>query len=264
MEFWRDVYDARFQENPEWGNVKDSARVKAQVDALIAMTDVAPTDAVVDLGCGAGMQLAELARRGYTDTLGIEYAQSKADWACKALANQFPPEQRPEVLQGDMRGFVPDIQIDLVTMFDTTFGVFGRIGDAEMLVRILSWLRPGGWLFIEALSPFYWATQAQAINHWPDYLDGEVIRHQVYDPESGRLFDQSYYYDLTKGTRVAHPPQVLRLYTPAELREMALEAGFMPGQLRGDREFELACPPEEFCAKRSSQMLCSFQKPEVS
>jgi SAM-dependent methyltransferase len=128
--------------------------------------------AVLDLGCGGGERLAQLAR--HFTTTGVDISAEQVKRAQLAV-----PAAR--VVQGDMtRLDFPPASFDAVT----AFYAFTHLPHGELpglLVRIAAWLRPGGVLV---------ASMGATLNtgaYMPDWL-GAPTYFSGYDPRTNRLF----------------------------------------------------------------------------
>src|SRR6185437_4953180 len=76
---------------------------------------------LLDVGCGTGRHLIELARRGYRAS-GVDLSASMLDRAREAAAKDLPADNQPELLCGDARDF------DFQRTFDSAIMMFAVIG----------------------------------------------------------------------------------------------------------------------------------------
>jgi SAM-dependent methyltransferase len=93
-------------------------------------------EAVLDIGCGTGSHVLELARRGYACT-GVDLSQSMLDVArAKVESSQFA--HTPEWLRGDARTFSVSRPFDLAVMM---FAVISYLTSNEDIVQALRNIR---------------------------------------------------------------------------------------------------------------------------
>jgi SAM-dependent methyltransferase len=103
------------------------------VEAAFSRFDVVP-HTLLDVGCGTGKHLIELARRGY-DTAGVDLSASMLDQARRSAAADLPKERQPELLCGDARDF------DYQRKFDAAIMMFAVIGYLTANDDVLAGLR---------------------------------------------------------------------------------------------------------------------------
>lgn len=151
----------------------------ADLLARVAATDPAH---VVDLGCGTGSGLAEMARRWPAARLvGVD---SSADMLADVQA-ELPTSADVSLVQADAQAWAPDTDIDVLVSNALLQWIPRHAG---LLGRMASWLAPRGWLAIQVPGNF------EAPSHtllrdladspqWRDRLAG-VVRgaDSVFDP----------------------------------------------------------------------------------
>ncbi len=81
---------------------------------------------ILDVGCGTGGHVMEMARRGY-DVTGIDLSQSMLDIASSKIKNETPFVS-PKFICGDMRNFSTNCQYDAAIMM---FAVIGYLTTNE-------------------------------------------------------------------------------------------------------------------------------------
>ncbi|XP_048740927.1 EEF1A lysine methyltransferase 2-like [Ostrea edulis] len=90
-EYWDKTYDREIESFKEFGDVgeiwfgEDSQ--ERVLDWLEDCGLVTIEDPVLDLGCGNGIMLIEMARRGYTNLTGVDYSEGAIDLA-KSVAHK--------------------------------------------------------------------------------------------------------------------------------------------------------------------------------
>jgi ubiquinone/menaquinone biosynthesis C-methylase UbiE len=205
------------------GAVLTPERDAREAELVWRVLGLEPGDAVLDLACGHGRIANRLADRGAqvtgldADPYFLEVARSAGSSA--------------EFVQGDMRGLPWDGQrFDAVASWFTAFGYFDEATNADVLRGIRRVLRDGGRLAIE-------------LNHLPRILATfqrqSWIRHDddVVLDEHAFLADRSVMRTrrtYVRGGTVREVEYEVRMYMPAELRELLLGAGFARVELLGN------------------------------
>jgi SAM-dependent methyltransferase len=143
FEFYADFYDRLYPD-------KDYAAEVAYVERLIRDHGVAEKSSILDLGCGTGRHIVELACRGYS-VHGIDRSARMVKLA-EARKSSLPAEvaKRVELSVGDVR------EIRLETEFDVVMALFHvasyQVSNDDFkrfLDTARSHLRPGGILIID-------------------------------------------------------------------------------------------------------------------
>jgi len=83
---------------------------------------------LLDVGCGTGKHLIELARRGYS-TSGVDLSASMLDQARLSAAAELPEGRQPELLCGDARDFDYQRKFDVAIMMFAVIGYLTRNND---------------------------------------------------------------------------------------------------------------------------------------
>jgi SAM-dependent methyltransferase len=218
-EFW-----ARFEDH-----MFTPARLEAagaEVDHFIALFDVHPPAAILDLGCGPGRHTLEFARRGFKVT-GVDRTRrylEKARAAAKAegLAVEF--------VESDMRNFVRPHTFDATINFFTAFGYFDDPGDDLKVARNLyTSLKPAGRLLIDVNGKEIIAAKYQP-RGWDRHGETIVL-------EERRVFDGwkrlETKWTMIRATERYEASVILRLYSGAELESVLSQAGFTRVELYG-------------------------------
>ena len=119
-----------------------------EVDSAVQLLGIDPPDAVLDLCCGPGRHVLELARRGYQVT-GVD-ATGPFLREAEGLANAEGVEV--ELVHEDMREFRRERRFDAVLSMATSFGYFeDPVDDRLVLENIFASLRSGGALLMELM-----------------------------------------------------------------------------------------------------------------
>ena len=136
---------------------------------------IAPGLRYLDMGCGSGELTIELARRGATDVLGVDFLPRFVRMA-EANARRAGLEDRVRFVCADLHAWQPPHAFDVVTSFDA----LEHIADpGRFLSRMGDFVAPGG-VAVLSFGPLF---------HGPfgDHM-GEFFRVQV--PWRGALFSE--------------------------------------------------------------------------
>lgn len=210
-------------------------RTAAEVEYLAAVLDrYAPGPRVLDLGCGTGRHAVALARRGYQVT-GLDVsalALARAGAAARAAGVPLTLARVDLLSPAPWPASAVDAAICVQA--------FGWGTDAEqvrLLRRVRAALRPGGVLLLDhsnllAIARMYRSEDRAVI--------GGTSFHFVrrYDPVSGRSGGEVR-VGRPDGSAAALPDDV-RMYQPAEVRELLTRAGFEVSRV--DADFTAGAP----------------------
>ena len=125
---------------------------------------------VLDLCCGFGRHSLALTELG-CDVFGLDRSiellrQAHADPAIRAVA--------PRLVQGDARVLpFADASFDSVVVLFSSFGYFGRDGDARMLAEIARVLRAGGGAVLDLMNPA--RVSSALVPHSRTPRDGAIV-----------------------------------------------------------------------------------------
>nr|XP_026498216.1 EEF1A lysine methyltransferase 2 [Vanessa tameamea] len=114
--YWQQAYIKEinnFDENGDPGDVWFGEDSAIRIVNWICKCGIDKDTAIIDLGCGNGYTLSELAREGFTNLLGIDYCPEAIILAEKVAKSEFP----------DLKFQVFDITRDDVNILGRKFGV---------------------------------------------------------------------------------------------------------------------------------------------
>lgn len=120
---------------------------------------------IVDVGCGPGLYLHELAAKGF-QTIGFDFAPAPLKWA-EAEARRR--NLNTKYLNLDLTHLPDDFcqllgPVDAITFWFGEFHSFSRERVQQFLPRLASCLKPGGHFFLE-YQPLDWFVQEES-NQW--------------------------------------------------------------------------------------------------
>src|SRR5689334_10709020 len=170
-EWWRTLFNSLYLET-DGDVVENDKNTETEIDLLIRSAGLEPNDRILDLCCGQGRHVLELARRGYKSVTGIDRSRYLIRLARKrakqrGLAVSFH--------EGDARKFrAGDGAFHCVTLLGNSFGYFDREeDDIAVLEAVKRALGSGGTLVM-------------------DLTDGEWMKRH-FDPRSWEWVDQNHF-----------------------------------------------------------------------
>jgi ubiquinone/menaquinone biosynthesis C-methylase UbiE len=202
--------------------VISTERDDREADLVWDVLALAPGAEVLDLACGHGRIANRLADRG-ADVTGLDRDPYFLEVARSAGSTA-------EFLEGDMRDLPWDEpRFDAVVLWFTAFGYFDEQTNADLLCGIRRVLRDTGRLAVELNHlPRILATfQRQA---WIRHDDDVALDEYEFVPDRSVMKTKRTY---VRGGTVREIEYDVRMYMPAELRELLLAAGFSRVELFG-------------------------------
>ncbi len=197
---------------------------RREIDIVEHTLSLQPTDRIVDLCGGQGRHALELARRGYTHVVVVDYSPfllhcGNQEVATTDLAVAF--------CQGDARDTpLRNGSVDVVLLMANSFGYFvDPVDDLRVLNEVARILAPGGQFLLDLTDydytlrhflPESWHETAEDIVVcWKRELQTDVIcvREMVLSKTKGLLRDRTY---------------AERFYHPERLSMLLKTAGFAP------------------------------------
>jgi D-alanine-D-alanine ligase len=222
-DWWRDIFNANYLRT-DGDVVEDPEITGAEVDAYLQMVDVPADTAVLDLCCGQGRHVLELARRGFSNLHGVDRSHYLVSRARK-LATQQGHEVRFH--EGDARKLrFGDDAFGFVYVAGNSFGYFESAeDDVAVLNEIRRILEPRGRVLIDFTDGEYLRANFEA-RSW-EWIDRNyfVCRERALSRDGSRLVSREVITHVRKGV-VADQFYAERLYSEAQLRELLHANGF--------------------------------------
>lgn len=202
-------------------------RTASEVDELERLLGVQPPLRVLDLPCGHGRHSIELARRGY-QVVGADlssYMLGVAEQRARSAG------VRVRFLERDMREAIAGERFDLVLNLFTSFGYFEGAGDdLKVAMAAAAMLRPGGRFVLEIINGDRVVRNFQE-HEWFTVGDAAVLERRSLEASSRRMtVERTVSRDGSEEVSL----HTVRLYGPAEVRRLLMQAGFRKIDLYGD------------------------------
>jgi D-alanine-D-alanine ligase len=222
-DWWRDIFNANYLRT-DGDVVEDPEITESEIDAFLGLVAVQKDTPILDLCCGQGRHVLELARRGFTDLHGVDrshYLISRA----KRLAGERG--LKVTFREGDARKLrFPDDRFEFIYVAGNSFGYFESAeDDIAVLNEIRRILAPRGQLLIDFTDGDYLREHFDA-RSW-EWIDRNyfVCRERALSKDGARLISREVITQAKKGV-VADQFYAERLYNCDQLKELLLENGF--------------------------------------
>lgn len=222
-DWWRDIFNANYLRT-DGDVVEDPEITESEIDAFLAMVDV-DTDAVIlDLCCGQGRHLLELARRGFKNLHGVDrshYLISRGRRIAKRDGYSV------SFREGDARKLrFPDSFFDFVYLGGNSFGYFESLeDDVAVLSELCRILKPDGQLLIDFTDGDFLRSSFQP-RSW-EWIDKNyfVCRERSLSKDEQRLISREVITHVKKGV-IADQFYAERLYDAEQLGRLIERCGF--------------------------------------
>jgi D-alanine-D-alanine ligase len=228
-DWWRDIFNANYLRT-DGDVVEDPDITEAEIDAFLELVDVAPDSCILDLCCGQGRHLLELARRGFTNLYGVDRSHYLISRAKRVARQQgFAATFR----EGDARKLrFRDNTFDLIYLAGNSFGYFESAeDDIAVLAELRRLLKPSGQLLIDFTDgDFLRQNFEQRSWEWID-KNYFVCRERTLSRDNERLISREVITHSKKGV-VADQFYAERLYNADQLGGLLSDNGFEVRQAR--------------------------------
>lgn len=232
-EWWRSLFGAVYLQT-DGDVVEDAHMTRAEVDDIISALELSGQERILDLCCGQGRHTLELARRGYTEVVGVDRSRYLIRLA-RRRARQHGLSARFH--EGDARriGSRRD-RFEVVLLLGNSFGYFDKLEDDLRVLRgAIRVLEPRGRLFLD-VADGTWIRANYQPRSW-EWIDRTqfVCRERSLSADRTRLISREVVVHSEKGVLVDQF-YAERLYEPDQLAGLLEEAGFTQVQAVGSVE----------------------------
>jgi D-alanine-D-alanine ligase len=229
-DWWRNIFNSLYLKT-DADVVEDLNITRNEVDLFTKILNLTTDDTILDLCCGQGRHVLELARRKYK----VEGLDRSRYLIQKAKASAKKENLNLKFKEGDARKlpFSPD-SFEVVTMLGNSFGYFESVrDDLRILKEIFRVLKPWGQVLLDVTNGEYLRENFQA-RSW-EWIDKKffVCRERSLSMDRQRLISREVVTDVTKGV-IADQFYAERLYTKEDLFTLLKEAGFSDVVVHGE------------------------------
>lgn len=268
-EWWRTLFNSNYLRT-DGDVVENAANTRADVDRLVAAAGLRPHDRILDLCCGQGRHVLELARRGHDRVTGVDRSRYLI-----RLARRRARAAGLSVVfhEGDARRFrLEPATFDCVCLMGNSFGYFEHAADDKaVLTAARRALRPGGVLVMD-VADGDWMRDNLEMRSW-EWIDDRhfVVRERGLSGDGDRVISRELLTHVEQGVLVDQF-YAERLYSPARLAALLAEAGFERFSLMGDmaavsernQDLGLMAHRMFYAARRPANVVARQGIPEMS
>jgi D-alanine-D-alanine ligase len=229
-EWWRFLFNSYYLKT-DGDVVNDPQITKTEIDIFSTVLNLSKEDKILDLCCGQGRHVLELARRGFKDVMGIDYSNFLLQTAKKTAQKE---NLNAKFKQADARTItLPSESFDVVTILGNSFGYFESANDdIRVLKNVFRILKPHGKILIDLTDGEYIRKNYQS-RSW-EWIDKKyfVARERSLSLDQQRLISREVIVQVDKGVLVDQF-YAERLYSQDHIMKILKEAGFMNIQCHG-------------------------------
>ncbi len=229
-DWWKRIFNAMYLKT-DADVVEDNDITAAEVDLAIKYLQLEPGHQVLDLACGQGRHLLELARRGFDHLYGLDRS--------RYLIQRAKTRARKETLnvnfkEGDVRKlpYATDT-FDAVTIMGNSFGYFESAEDDVTILReIFRVLKPYGRLLLDIADGAY-LREHFVPRSW-EWIDKKhfVCRERSLASDNERLISREVITHIDKGV-IVDQFYAERLYSRDDLSKLLDKVGFSDTHFQG-------------------------------
>jgi D-alanine-D-alanine ligase len=232
-EWWRKLFNALYVKT-DGDVVENSENTRREVDFLIAAAAVQPHSAILDLCCGQGRHVLELARRGFKNVMGVD----RSRYLVRLARKRAQAEALSVVFkEGDARNpRLPESSFDCVAIMGNSFGYFSNKQDDEkVLATVGKMLRPSGQIVLDITDGAYMAEHFER-RSW-EWIDEHhfVCRERSISADRERLISREVIVNDEQGV-IADQFYAERLYTRESITRLLEKTGFRNVRHHGSAE----------------------------
>ncbi len=229
-DWWKRIFNAMYLKT-DADVVEDNGITEKEVDLLVKHLSLEKDQVILDLACGQGRHLLELARRGFVNLHGLDRS--------RYLIQRAKSRSRKEGLsvsfkEGDVRKLpFPNDSFDVVTILGNSFGYFESAEeDMTILTEIFRVLKPEGKLLLDIADGTY-LREHFVPRSW-EWIDKKhfVCRERSLASDNERLISREVITHIDKGV-IVDQFYAERLYTPEGLQAFLEKAGFRDLRFHG-------------------------------
>jgi D-alanine-D-alanine ligase len=222
-EWWRTLFNSLYLETD--GDVVENDRnTEQEIDLLVRSAGLEPNDRILDLCCGQGRHVLELAKRGFKHVTGVDRSRYLVRLARKRARQRG---LSVSIHEGDARKFrLSDGTFHCVTILGNSFGYFDREeDDMAVLASVKRALSSSGTLVMD-LTDGDWMRRNFEPRSW-EWVDQNhfVCRERGLAGDGERLISREVVVHAERGV-IADQFYAERLYSRERIEELLDRMGF--------------------------------------
>lgn len=221
-DWWRRIFNAYYLKT-DGDVVEDNTMTVREVEMFLNILNPAQEDHILDLCCGQGRHVLEIARRGFK----IDGLDRSRYLIQKAKQTARKENLNVRFREGDARKlpYSPD-SFEIVTMLGNSFGYFETVQDDQRILKeIFRILKPWGRLLLDVTDGEFLKCNFKD-RTW-EWIDKKmfVCRERSLSEDGQRLITREVITDANKGV-IVDQFYAERLYTKEDLMGLLEKAGF--------------------------------------
>ncbi len=222
-DWWQRIFNSMYLKT-DADVVDDKSITSFEVDMFSDILKLSEDSSILDLACGQGRHILELARRGHKNVFGMDRSHYLIR---KAKQTNATEKLNVNFKEGDARKlpYASD-SFDVVMILGNSFGYFESIeDDMKILKEIFRVLKPYGQFLIDVADGNYLKAHFNP-RSW-EWIDKNhfVCRERSLASDSERLISREVISNINKGVLVDQF-YAERLYTKEKLQEILTKSGF--------------------------------------
>jgi D-alanine-D-alanine ligase len=235
QDWWRTLFNSVYLQT-DGDVVENSENTASDVDLLIRIAGLEKNDRILDLCCGQGRHVLELASRGFRHVVGVDRSRFLI-----RLAKRRAKELRLEASfhEGDARRFrLKNRNFQCVAVMGNSFGYFEREeDDLAVLKSVRRSLVSGGTVVLDLVNG-EWMRDNFAPRSW-EWIDQTqfVCRERSLAADGRRLISREVVVHADRGV-IVDQFYAERLYTRDEVSQLMADAGFTEVRVHSEIETE--------------------------
>jgi D-alanine-D-alanine ligase len=234
-DWWKRIFNAMYLKT-DADIVEDREITEREVSMFTDILQLNPNEKILDMACGQGRHLLELARRGQQEVFGIDRSRFLIQRARARARNEG---LNINFKEGDVRKLpYPTDTFDCVTILGNSFGYFESTDDdLKILKEIFRVLKPNGRFLMDVADGNY-LLKNYVPRSW-EWIDKKhfVCRERSLAADKQRLISREVITDIEKGV-IVDQFYAERLYRKEDLEVLLKAAGFTKPVFHGEIESE--------------------------
>jgi D-alanine-D-alanine ligase len=254
--WWNEIFDELYLKTD--GDVVENEDItRREIDLFLELLPLDKDARILDLCCGQGRHSLELARRGYTDVIGVDRSgfllnEARARSQAAALPVQFH--------EADARGIPEgDASFDAVLVLGNSFGYFEKASDDEAMLReVKRVLRQNGRFLLDVSDGQHVKANFEP-RSW-EWIGEDMFtcRERTLSAAGDQLISRELTTHVARGV-VADRFYAERLYGAEEMNALLTSSGFVV--LAGPAQFASASTRNQDLGMMAQRLVFVAQKP---
>ena len=229
-DWWKRIFNSMYLKT-DADVVEDKKITQEEVKLFIDILDLQTENMILDLACGQGRHLNELARNGFKNLYGLDRSHFLIQ---KAKTTSNNEGLNVNFKEGDARKLPYQTDtFDFVMILGNSFGYFESTDDdLKILKEVLRILKPNGKFLIDVADGAYLKTNFSP-RSW-EWIDKKhfVCRERTLATDNERLISREVVTNTDKGV-IVDQFYAERLYTPESIKGLFGRIGFKDITIHG-------------------------------